>query len=386
MSGSMEGVGRDSVYWAEFGAAQSQEQFLSSWLAILCTQIDGVTGALLLVVSEQANTFTPGAVWPDPRRDMAYLGSVAQQALSERRGVVTPHLPQSGTIGGAYVAYPVEVSGELKGAVVLDTTPRPQHELQHALRLVHWAIAWLVDLFRQQLVRERDDAVGRMAFVNGIVATTLQESRFGPAALALANELARRLACDRVSVGFDRAGSAHIEAISHTASFDRKTNLSRLIADAMDEALDLSVPVCYPAEGDDVLTSVAHTALAAEAKAAAILSVPLAAGGRNIGVLVLERNGGPLFDVPTIETCRTLGMLLGPILDLKRDNERGALTRAWDWSRDGVRALFGPRHAGAKLIAAIVLGVVLFLSFAKGEYRVAAKTVVEGGVQRAAAA
>src|SRR5262245_57698120 len=105
MSGSIEGVARESVYWAEFGAAQSHEQFLASWLAILCTQVDGVTGALLLVISEQANTFTPGAVWPDPRKDMAYLGPIAQQALTERRGIVTAHLPQSGTTGGAYVAY-----------------------------------------------------------------------------------------------------------------------------------------------------------------------------------------------------------------------------------------------------------------------------------------
>ena len=386
MSGSVHEVKSDAVYWTEFGSAQSQEQFLSSWLAILCTQVDGVRGGLLLVVSDQPNTFTPGAIWPDSSKDITYLGSVAQQALTERRSVVIPHSPPPATAGGAFVAYPVDVAGELKGVVVLDTTPRPQHELQHALRLVHWAIAWLVDLFRQQLLREREDVVGRMALVNGVVATALQERRFRSCAMAVANELAMRLACERVSVGFDRAGSAHIEAISHTASFDRKTNLSRLIADAMDEALDLGIPVCYPAEGDEVLTSVAHAALAAEAKAAAVLSAPLAADGRNIGVVTLERAAGPAFDVQAVETCKTLALLLGPILELKRDNERGAVRRAWDSSRDGVRALFGPRHSGVKLIAIVLLAVVLFLSFATGEYRVAAKTVIEGAVQRAAAA
>ena len=51
-----------------------------------------------------------------------------------------------------------------------------------------------------------------------------------------------------------------------------------------------------------------------------------------------------------------------------------------------MQILFGPRHPGAKLIALLIVGVVLFLSFASGTYRISAKTVVEGAVQRAASA
>jgi RND family efflux transporter MFP subunit len=101
---------------------------------------------------------------------------------------------------------------------------------------------------------------------------------------------------------------------------------------------------------------------------------------------MLERTRGAVFDVPTLELVRTLGLLLGPVLDLKRDNERGIPRRAWDGLVAGTRAFFGPRHPGWKLIAAVVLGVLLFLSLADGEHRVAAKTVVEGEVQRAAVA
>lgn len=377
-----------AAYWADFSTAQSPEQFYTSWLGILCTQIEHVTGGLLLIASDQANTFALGAVWPDSSRDMTHLGSIAQQALTERRGVVLPH-PASqpaGVVGGAFVAYPVEVAGALRGAVVLDTAARPPAELQQVLRLVHWAIAWLVDLFRQQLGQEREHAADRVALANAVVVAALQERRFKPCALALTNELALRLACDRVSLGWDRNGSAVIEAISNTASFDRKANLARAIADAMDEALDLGLPVAYPAQGDDMLISAAQAALAAQAKAVAVLSVLLVSDGRNVGVLTFERTGGDIFDTLSVETCKTLGLLLGPILDLKRDNERGALHRAWDAWRDGVRALFGPRHSGVKLIALVVAAVLLFLSLASGEYRVAAKTVVEGSVQRAAAA
>jgi multidrug resistance efflux pump len=51
-----------------------------------------------------------------------------------------------------------------------------------------------------------------------------------------------------------------------------------------------------------------------------------------------------------------------------------------------MQALFGPRHPGVKLIAVALVAVVLFFSFVTGTHRVAAKTVIEGAVQRVAAA
>jgi hypothetical protein len=48
--------------------------------------------------------------------------------------------------------------------------------------------------------------------------------------------------------------------------------------------------------------------------------------------------------------------------------------------------LFGPRHPGVKLIASVLAGLLIFFSLVSGEYRVSAKTVIEGAVQRAAVA
>jgi len=64
-------------------------------------------------------------------------------------------------------------------------------------------------------------------------------------ALAVANELAARLACDRVSIGFERSGNIDVKAISHTATFDPKMNLARLIGEAMEEVLDLDMAMVY---------------------------------------------------------------------------------------------------------------------------------------------
>ena len=378
-------VRAEAAAWARFSSARDAAEFCAGWLAILCGQMERVGGALLLL-GDQKGSFTAAAVWPDAARDMTYLTPAAERALRERRGVVVGPDGQSVPTREqpAYVGYPIEVSGVLHGAVVLDLGPGHEAGLQRALRLLHWASAWLVDQFRQQDLKERDTRLARLALATDLVATAVQERRFAPSALAVSNELSGRLKCDRVSIGFADSGSVEVTAISHTASFDRKTNIVRLLGEAMDEMLDLDLPVVYPPRDDDELGAIAHGELAREFRVAAVCSVPLIQDGHTIGVLTLERSEP--FDAEAVEMCKTAGMLVGPILGLKRENERGVLSRARDSLSAGARALFGPRHPGVKLIALLVAAVVVFGSFATGTYRIGAKTVIEGSVQRAAVA
>ena len=378
----------ESVAWARFSAAKDRAEFCTSWLAILCLQIERVGGALLLLGPDPQGAYVPAAVWPHERRDMQYLSTAAERTLKERRGIV---LAADGTSlpkrdQHAFVGYPIEVSGVLHGAVVLDIAPGPELALQRALRLLHWASAWLVDQFRKRALEERDSQLSRLALAMDIVATAMQQRYFAPSALAVANELAGRLACDRVSIGLEKSGSIEVRAISHTATFDPKMDLARLIGDAMDEMLDLDVALVYPPRDDIERAAIAHAELAREFRNVAVCSVPLLDNGHAVGVLTFERNSGELFDAETVELCKTVGGLLGPILELKRHNERGLSQHARATLHSGVQTLFGPRHAGVKLIALVAAGIVLFFSVATGTYRVAAKTVIEGAVQRAAAA
>jgi len=347
-----------------------------------------VSGALLLLGTEQEGSFAAVAVWPDATRDMQFLGLAAERALKERRGVaVTPDGLSPPTSGqAAHVGYPIEVSGKLYGAVVLDIVPSKDQELQQVLRHVHWASAWLVDQIRQEALLEQDRRLGRLGLASDLVATAVQERRFTAAALAVVNELSGRLQCDRVSLGFEKAGHIEILAISHTATFDRKSNLVRLIGDAMEEVLDLDVAIVYPQRDENEFGAIAHGELARDARDVAICTVPLVSDNHTIGVLSLERTSGEAFDDSTLELAKTIGLLVGPVLQLKRDNERSAFLRAGDSLKQGATALFGPRHPGIKLIAVLVSALLLFFSVAAGEYRVSAKTVIEGAVQRAAVA
>ncbi len=378
----------ESVAWARFSAARDRSEFYSSWLAVLCSQIERASGALLLVGPDEEGAYTPAAVWPDATRDLQYLTTAAQRVLTERRGVVVaPDGVSAPTRDQAtHIGYPIDIAGTLHGVVVLDMAPGPDVGLQRALRLLHWASAWLVDRFRQREAENQERLLARIGTAMDIVATATQERRFAPSALGVANELATRLKCDRVSIGLEKSGNIDVKAISHTATFNAKMSLVRHIADAMDEVLDLDATLVWPRAGDDESGAVAHAELARAFKDIGVCSVPLTVDGSVVGVLTLERGSGDVFDADTIELCNTIGALLGPILELKRDNERGILSRSWRMMHAGMQALFGPRHPGVKMIAAVVVALVLFMGFATGDYRVSAKTVVEGAVQRAAVA
>ena len=376
--------------WADFASPTSQDDFLARWLALLCLQVGGVRSALLLVAGTADNTFHAGAVWPDVERDLAYLAPLAQTALAERRGIVLALVDGH----SARVAYPVEVGGVLQAAIVLDVAPRPESALQQGLRQVHWASAWLVDLFRQQALRAQEATLARMTLVQSALGAALQQRGFQPAVFAAINLLATRLHCDRVSVGLAEpgdAGDARLVAISHTAQFDPRSNLARLIVDAMDEALDAGDAVRHPAEGDARLGAASHAALANDdadsgSGDGAALSVLLTDADGNFGVLTFERRHGPAFDADEFEACRVAGQMLGPVLALARDRDLGLPRRLLNTGRDATRALFGPGHPGAKLLVSVAALLLLLFSLLDADHRVAARTVVEGEVQRATVA
>lgn len=380
-------VRAESAAWSRFTAPNDSAEFCAAWLALLCTRVERVRAALVLVGEEGEGPFTVAAAWPDGQRDLQYLGPTAQLALTERRGVVT------GADGAApahdhpaQVAYPVEVGGRLFGAVVLDVGGGAQADLQGALRQIHWASAWLVDHFRQRLLQRREIELARVAMLNELMATALQFRQLQPSALAVANELARRLRCDRVSIGFDEAGQVVPLVLSHTAAFDRRSDLVRALGEAMDEVLDLGVAVTYPAAEGDELGGLAHAEAARNLHVDAMLSAPLVHEGQTIGVITLERNAATPFDAAEQRIVKALGVTLGPVWALQRADGRGWWKRAQESSRSALQAAFGPQHPGVKLIGIVLAAALLTVTLVHTEYRISARTVIEGATQLASVA
>lgn len=381
----------ESAAWARFAAAGDDRELFDAWLSLTASRIGRARAALLLTRGESSSgqaEFGVTAVWPDARQDLQYLGPVAQRVLEAREGLSMA--PDGGQVaaadGAAHVGYPLLVGSALRGAVLIDVGPGPQAGLQDALRQLHWASAWLVDHFRQRDLAAREAELARHALINEVMATAMQHDRLQPSLLAVANELTARLACDRVSVGFERAGQVVPQALSNTATFDVRSDLARWIGEAMDEVLDLGVPLMVPAPEAAEFGALAHAESARALGNSAMLSVPVRHAAQTIGVLCFERRAGAAFDERERELAAAIGTMLGPVWALMRERERGLAGRVVDRSRELARELAGPRHPGLKLGAGITLAVMLVIGFWQTEHRISARTVVEGSTQIAAVA
>lgn len=373
---------QESAAWARFSAPSSVAEFCAGWLAILCGQVDRVQGGLVLLAAGGDGSFAPVATWPESTVDLRHLGPVAQRALQERRGIVTegtsPHTAGAAT----WVGYPVEVEGALQGAIVLEIRPRPEAEVQKVLRLLHWGSAWLVAQFRQHQLQREQQRADRLALAHQALATALQDQPLRASALAVCNEIAGRLACERVAIGMVQGDDVVVQAISHTATFDARSDFVRTLAEAMEEVPDLGQPQVVPPLSADAVGGLVHAALSQSRGDVSVLSVPLANDNETLGVLTLERRREQPFDADELALCETTGQLLGPVFALKQRDQMGWVRRSRLALARGATLLFGPQHPGLKLATLLVLLACGVLSVASMTYRVSAKVMIEGAVQR----
>ena len=372
--------------WTKFAEANNVEDYCQGWLAIQCRLISGVSGGLVLLGPPDQGPFTPVAVWPDIRKDMQHLTEAAQRALTERRGLLikTPSTGRTDEDKTQYhIAYPIEINKILYGVVVLDVISRPQAELQAALRQLHWGSAWLETLFRRKDAERDAQAQQRIIAALDLVAGVIDNQDFNSAAMNFVTELATKLDCHRVSIGFLKKNHIAVKALSHSSHFNEKSNLTRTIGSAMDEAYDQKNILIYPEkQGETQFVRLAHKELAALNEDAAICSIPIIENGTIIGVVTLERSGKSPFDTQAVELCESIVSLAGPVLEGKRKNDQLLIQKVKDSLIKQYHKLIGPREVAYKLIATSVLLLLLFFIFAKGDYRITATTVIEGKIQR----
>ena len=380
----------DEATWRAFAEASTPAAFYRSWLAVQCQMVPDVGCGVVVARLAGKESFAPVAFWPEGRPNVQDLSEVAERALAERHGLVIRReireTPDSPARHRYAVAYPIESDGVVHGVVALDIAPRPEAELQAVLRELQWGSAWLELMVKRQGAIAGTEPRERLQAVLDLQASALGQERFFGAATAFATALATRLGCDRASVGFVRRGHIRVRAVSHSAQFGGRTNLIRAIEAAMDEAADQQATVVHPELPDGPpLIAHAHEELGRQ-QGEAVCTVVLTEGGQVVGALTLERPSGRPFDAAAVELCEAVGAVVGPILELRRRDDRWLAGKALDAGRRLLGHLVGPRHIGLKLATLGAIGALVFLTQARGEYRVSAKTVMEAAVKRAAVA
>ena len=386
-----EGFGYlDQALWQGLAEAETDEAFFNSWLGLQSGMISGVLSSMLVLGQADQGPFSPVAFWPSDMPETDNLTRVTERCLKERKGVVlraeSPAVAGSAENELFSAAYPVRVADKLYGAAALEIAPREHRSLQHAMRQLQWGVALLENRLMRHEVEQDTAAQARVTTVLDLTAGILQEKRFRAAATSFATVLATRFGCDRVSVGFLKGRHVKVHALSHSAQFKKQMNLIRAIGAAMDESVDQNSILIYPdSEGNEVLR--AHAALAQQQGEGTVCTVPfLDADGKGYGALTLERSADKPFDPNDVELFESLSALAAPILDEKRENDQLLIKKIGISLKAQLEKLTGPRYMAFKLLTAAVLLVAVLLSVVTMEYRVSAKTTIEGQVQRAVVA
>jgi len=374
-------AGDGGALWRQHAAAQTTDVFLATWLALQCSMVTGAARGVLLLGAPDTGPFAPAGFWPAAAQGASpLLAEISNRTLEARRGLVMQGVPH------AAVSCPVMLDGQLHGLVAIELLPQPEPALLEVARQLQWGLYAVAAALRGEQSRQEQATRERLMATLDLVASALAEEGFEAAAQALATDLAVRLDCDRVSIGFERDGHASVVAVSHSAEFGKRMNLIRAIGTAMDEALDQKSIVVLPQGDGEALVTRDHDALVRLFGSGSVLTVPFSIGGTDgdgsRGAVAFERPAGRPFDADAVELCQAVVALGSRILEAKRRNDRLLAQRIADSARAQLAKFIGPRHFGRKLAAILLTIAALFFSFANGNYRVGANAALEGAVRR----
>lgn len=370
--------------WQAFVEVQTEEQFYAAWLRVLCTNNPDILAAAVLMRAPHEDTFVPVALWPIVPRDLSFLGDIAGQALKDRVGVVKVCEATSTKAAYSHAAIPILDAAGAHGAVVLELSSDTESGAQQVLRHVHWALGWLFELLGRQRFADASRRLYRIESISEVLAVSLRKVPLYQSLMDVVNEATRHLRGSRSAIGLIKHGHVKPVAISDAAHFERNTDLMAHYRAAMQEVLDGMESIVFSADDTESRSAVLHPAHAQLTRFSGsphLLSAPLLLSGKPVGALIVERESTDPFEASEVEWFSTLATMLPSVIDLKKTAQRGIAAHSLGASRLLIERLFGPRNLVWKT-AAVVIAMVFALAFVPINYRVTAKTVIEGEVQR----
>lgn len=371
----------DQALWKRFHEASSTEEFASAWLTLQCSMLDGVRAGVIVLGGPDESSYAPVAAWPDGVRPSGALSQAADAAIEARKGIVN----KSGD--SACAAYPIVMDGTLRGVATVELSMATDAGLRATMRHLQWGCGWLEANLRKPETRVVISSGSDAALAIELTALVLEAEHFQQAATAVVTELATRLSCERVALGIRRKKHTRVVALSHSAQFGKSSNLTHAIGLAMDEAIDQYGPLVYPQpEGQAVSVDKAHADLAEISGDRNICSVPIADAGELFGAMTLDVSASAPFDSERLQSIVRIATFLGPVLAVKHREDRWIGRKVFDSLTTQLGRFIGPHYVGRKLVAAAVVALMLFLTFATDTYRVQASATLEGAIERVAVA
>ncbi len=365
-------------------------QFLADLLAAQCYLGQADCGAVLR--TGQNNDVEVLALYPPLKPDanapdwLTKTAGFARDALSSNKMLIRP-LDGSGrqkdrAAQSHIVILPFNLAGIDKAIAAFVVRTSKKTALEASSRKLQLSIALLGSSGMKSAQQNWQASCKRLHRAMETLSSINGQEKFTSAAMAFCNEVASQWQCERVSIGFLKERYVQLKAMSHTESFSRKMQVVQDIEAAMEECLDQDVEILSPAPKEAAYVSRAADKLSERYGPLNILSFPLRRNGEVFGVLTLERPADRAFGPEEIETIRLTCELCSPRLVNLYEHGRWIGATIAIKARNSLAELVGPKHTWIKLIAILCFAAMLFLIFARGQFRPDAPFVLEATYQQ----
>ena len=228
--------------------------------------------------------------------------------------------------------------------------------------------------WQQNCIRLRE-AMETLSAVN-------RQKKFAGAAMAFCNEAAAQWQCERVSIGYLKGRYVQLKAMSRTEEFSRKMKVVQDIESTMEECLDQDTEILVPAPKESAYINRAANALSKFYGTQAVLSLPLRYEGKVVAILTLERPLEKIFTISEVETIRLACELCTPRLVNLYERNRWVGAKIASGSHKLASVFVGAKYTWTKLIILLVCAAVIFLIYARGQFRVSTSFVLEATNQQ----
>ena len=384
--------------WVKFTSAKTSQAFLQGWLDVVCTQFPQIGASALLIKDNTGTSLVPAAVWPNATQDLGHLNAIIDRCLKENRGLVEP---VSGiTPSKCQLAYPIVVGSSVVGAIVAEVQAGPA-DAASLLKHMHWGLGWLIESFQRGTTDQARIQAQRLIGVTEALAVALQPRKLRETLFDIANDTCRRLGCVRVGIGLVNHEAVELTALSDVAWIEKSSAITQQYVAAMEEAFDARHILVAPlmTENDNPTSqnqssatnslpsgAPSHVKLIAAQQAGRVLTVPFMSGIDCIALMTLQWREVSECTNEKIAWLEAYATLIPAVIHDKKIAERSLIAQAAHEIKGVANKLFGPKHLLWKVISATAILVTAVLVLVHINYRVTAKTVLEGQTQRTAAA
>lgn len=325
--------------------------------------------------------------WPAERQSTSHFHQVCRRAEKEGKGVILSFQDREKTgkhtENCVHIALPLTLGDDSLLVSAFELYPKDKTQLHQWMQRLEWGLQWL----REELLTCSSREAGNRSELHTLLSihtAVLEETTFATAAHQLTDDLARLLSCERVSVGLYKKQQMEVVAISSQSRLDKTSPLVRDIAHAMEECHDQQEQISYPSpEQSPGPISKLHELLAVKYGCSSVISLPLGGGTKQTAMtLLLERTSAKSLTGDQQQYVQYIEKFIGPSLIHKLQQEYSLTQIISTKVRDFYRGLRRKRGAERFKVSVILL-LLLFFVFARGDFRVEADVSLSGTIVRA---